>query len=81
MVMTIKLKKPRGGKVIKPSAMDPEAFIAIRKRLGWTQTQMGTALGVGMRTVQHWEHRTRTIPPMAVRLLGHLIDDPELQGK
>jgi transcriptional regulator with XRE-family HTH domain len=49
--------------------MDAAELIALRKRLGLTQTELGRHLGVALRTVQEWElgsSRIRTVHVAAV---------------
>lgn len=38
-----------------PDAWTPERIRALRERLGYTQTQLGSACGVKLRAVQYWE--------------------------
>jgi transcriptional regulator with XRE-family HTH domain len=40
----------------------PEDMRAWRRRLGLTQTQAGTALGLTLRAIQHYEGGSRSIP-------------------
>lgn len=60
--------------------MDGEQIRRAREALGWTQTQLAEAVGVGMRTVGNWE-RGDTIPKNRMgalqRVLGHALDMPD----
>ncbi len=48
--------------------MTEEELRSIRLALGKSQTEMAAALGVGLRTMQHWELGERSIPGPAVLL-------------
>jgi DNA-binding transcriptional regulator YiaG len=48
--------------------MKPEELRSIRLALGKSQTEMAEALGVGLRTMQHWELGERSISGPAVLL-------------
>lgn len=52
--------------------MEPQEIIALRKRLGLTQTQLGERLGVGKMAVSHWEHG-QCRPAKSVMLLIKLL--------
>jgi DNA-binding transcriptional regulator YiaG len=52
--------------------MTPADIITIRKALGLTQTELGEALGVTMRAVQHYELGTRKIPKPIQLLLERI---------
>jgi transcriptional regulator with XRE-family HTH domain len=47
-------------------------LIAIRKTLGLTQTELGEAIGVSLRAIQHYEAGTRKIPKPVAMLVGRL---------
>ena len=44
-------------------------FKAWREQVGFTQEQACRAIGVTLRTVQHWEKGTIAIPEYALRLM------------
>ncbi len=55
--------------------MKPAELRSIRLTLGKSQTEMADALGVGLRTMQHWELGERKIPGPAVLLARRLLED------
>ena len=56
----------------KKSSLTPEQFIAARERLGFKPRALAARMGVGLRTVQHWEAGTRPIPGYAQVLLDFI---------
>ena len=54
----------------KRAASEENRLSATRERLGLTQTEMGRALGVSLRTIQNWERQ-------AYLRRGHLLRDLE----
>lgn len=67
------MKKPRPRNK-RTSAIAPKKFKAIRDTMNLTQAELAAELGVGMRTIYHWEYGSRHIPTMAVRLLVCILD-------
>ncbi len=55
--------------------MEAAELRSIRLALGKSQTEMADALGVGLRTMQHWELGERAIPGPAVLLARYLLAD------
>jgi DNA-binding transcriptional regulator YiaG len=47
----------------------PADITAIRQTLGLTQTELGEAIGVSLRAIQHYEAGTRKIPKPIEKLL------------
>lgn len=60
--------------------MTPDDFRAARMKLGLSQQQLGARMGVGKRTIYHWEFGSRRIPPIAVYFLGHILVDEGHHG-
>jgi transcriptional regulator with XRE-family HTH domain len=54
--------------------MTPADLTATRKTLGLTQTQLGEAIGVSLRAIQHYEAGTRKIPKPVALLLAHAME-------
>ena len=52
--------------------MDSKEIKAIRKRLGFTQTELANELGVNQVTVNRWENGKRKPSKLAVRQLERL---------
>lgn len=61
------------------STMGPTEFKALRFQLGMSQTEMARALGVGLRTIVHYEMGDRGIPEPIVLLVERMIDDANLR--
>lgn len=58
-------------------AIPGRAIRALRKRLGWTQTDLANHLGVALRTVQQYEHtQVRYRPPVWQMLRSLDRDNP-----
>lgn len=57
------------------TTMTPADFRAARLKLGLTQDQLAQRMGVGKRTIYHWEYGSRHIPMIAVYFLGHILVD------
>lgn len=55
------------------STMKPEQVREARERMGWTQEQLATMMGVDVRTIHRWE--TRSIPETAAILLAKLMEE------
>lgn len=49
--------------------MTPDQLKSIRERLGLTQAQLATKLGVTRNTINRWEMGLHPIPPLAATLL------------
>jgi DNA-binding XRE family transcriptional regulator len=64
-VSALQVSGRQGGK-----SPDKNCSYAIRERLGLTQTEMGQALGVSLRTIQNWERQAHA-------RRGHLLRDLE----
>jgi transcriptional regulator with XRE-family HTH domain len=55
--------------------MTPSDLIATRKTLGLTQTELGEAIGVSLRAIQHYEAGTRKIPkPIEKLLMAEIVN-------
>jgi transcriptional regulator with XRE-family HTH domain len=52
--------------------MTPADIITTRKTLGLTQTELGEAIGVSLRAIQHYEAGTRKIPKPVALLVERL---------
>jgi DNA-binding transcriptional regulator YiaG len=65
------------------ASMEQTSFAKWRERMGITQSQAADMLGVGLRTVQHWEAGETSAgapsyPPRAVRVaMAVLVKDPK----
>ena len=58
--------------------MTPAELLAARTALGLTQGALASALGVGRRTVQHWESADREIPELVARVVKAGVADPKI---
>lgn len=54
--------------------MTPADIKALRTRLGMSQAQFGTLIGVSSRAVRYWEAGVKPPSPPAVRLMQSLTD-------
>lgn len=55
-----------------PQAVLHCRLLTARIGKGWTQTEMAQALGVAMRTLQHWEWAERVVPGTVGKILDSL---------
>jgi DNA-binding transcriptional regulator YiaG len=69
--------RPGTGKRPNPPRMSPDEITQIRGQLKMTQSAFGKLLGVGLRTVQHWEKGSRAIPLTAIKLIEYILRDHE----
>ena len=58
-----------------------DAFIHIRKRLGFTQGQLARKLGVHRVTVTNWERGAAGIPGPVARLVRRLDTDRKAKNR
>ena len=49
--------------------MTGEELIVARAALGYTQGDLASTLGVGRRTIQHWEAGERLVPEPIARII------------
>jgi len=61
--------------------MTSEDLKTLRMKLGLTQAQLGTKLGVARNTVTRWEMGIRGIPEPVVRLLNFLRKENQATKK
>ena len=76
--MPITLPERHAGRAIS-AAMDGAELRRRREALGLTQTQLGTRLGVSLRSIQEWESDLRPIRPM-VELAFEALEDRAARG-
>ena len=58
--------------------MTAPELLAARTALGLTQGALATSLGVGRRTVQHWEAGERAVPEPIARILRASVVDADV---
>jgi DNA-binding transcriptional regulator YiaG len=61
--------------------MDADEMKAARARLGLTQAQLATELGVHAMTVSKWETGQRSIPEPVARLVQRLVAERRTKRK
>ena len=54
--------------------MTPRQIQRARKSLGMTQVELGLKMGVTAQTIWRWEHGTRGISKMGVKVLRGLLE-------
>lgn len=54
-----------------------ELVVSLRQRLGLTQEQLATRLGVTCPTVNRWENRRSRPSPIAIKLLRSAVEQTE----
>jgi DNA-binding transcriptional regulator YiaG len=55
--------------------MTPAELHTIRAALGLTQGSLATALGIGRRTIQHWEADERAVPETVAKVMRAALID------
>ena len=62
-------------------AMSPNEILVLRKELGWTQADLGDAVGVGKASVSLWESGAQTPSGSAEILLGQIRARADLERR
>ena len=60
--------------------MTPNEFKKSRKKLGLSQAELATMLGIsGDRTIRKWEEGERTLPGPVIVLMGLILEIPAVR--
>ena len=77
--MEEKIKLPVRDKKVRLQIQ--KRFVALRKKMGWTQEDAGDAFGVGKITISWWENGVRNLSGPAIRLLELYEKEAKRKGK
>ncbi|QVN19417.1 helix-turn-helix domain-containing protein [Burkholderia pyrrocinia] len=72
------VKEMKRGEAARTTRVEISTASAARSKVGLSQTQFATALGISVRTLQEWEQGRRTPTGAALRLLNIAARHPEV---
>lgn len=72
------VKEMKRGEAARVTKVEISTASAARNKVGLSQTQFATALGVSVRTLQEWEQGRRKPTGAAQRLLNIAVRHPEV---